>query len=176
MAYKLEQIEGIGPHFAAMLANAQVLNTDHLLRHARQPDGLQLLAERTRISLALLEAWANRADLMRVSGIGPEFSELLDASGIESVAELSIRRPENLVNLLHRVNAEKKLTRTVPTERTLTKWVMRAQDLEQLDKQQARAVASPPPMRQPTTGSGAGVGTNGRFVVSGTGAGPYRPM
>lgn len=189
MAYKLEQIEGIGPHFAGILAGVKVNNTDQLLRYARDEDGLRVLAERTQISLAQLEAWAHRADLMRVHGVGPEFSELLDASGVESVAELSMRNPQNLVNLLTRVNAEKRLTRTVPALRTLTKWVTRAQDLVQRDKGRMRTVpmsrvampAAPPvaerPLlpRQPVVGSGAGVGQSpGGFQVSGTGSGPYR--
>lgn len=57
MAYKLERIEGIGPHFAGILANVNVKNTDQLLRHTKDDDGLKKLAERTQISLAHLEAW-----------------------------------------------------------------------------------------------------------------------
>lgn len=190
MAYKLEQIEGIGPHFAGILANVNVKNTDQLLRHTKDDDGLKKLAERTQISLAHLEAWAHRADLMRVNGIGPEFSELLDASGVESVAELSMRNPQNLMNLLARVNAEKRLTRTVPALRTLTKWVTRAQDLVLRDKGMVRTLPSstagktavspmaqrqPTVPRQPVVGSGAGVGqSSGGYQVSGTGSGPYR--
>lgn len=140
MTYKLEKIEGIGGHFASLLANAGVSTTSDLLRHANAEGGLARLAERTSIPLASLDVWAARADLMRVQGIGPQFSELLEASGVESVAELSMRNAENLLNLLHRVNEEKRLTRSIPTLHTLTQWVLRAQDMVPHDK----ALAAPP--------------------------------
>jgi hypothetical protein len=139
MTYKLEKIEGIGGHFASLLANVNVSTTKDLLRHAQAEGGLARLAERTSIPLASLEVWAARADLMRVQGIGPQFSVLLEASGVESVAELSMRNAENLFNLLHRVNDQKQLARTVPTLRTLTQWVMRAQDMVPHDKRMAAA-------------------------------------
>lgn len=206
MAYKMELIEGVGPHFADLLASVKVKTTNDLLKHAAQDDGLKRLSERVEIPLVSLEAWAHRADLMRVNGIGPEFSELLDAAGVESVAELSMRSPENLLNLLSRVNGEKRLTRAVPTLRTLTKWVDRAQEMVQPP---SRSMVSARPMvsrrdptvhaspvhalpvhaspvsqapvvhvvpRQPLVGSGAGVGHGSRPEVSGTGSSPYRPV
>lgn len=195
MSYKIEKIQGIGQHFAVLLANANIHTTDDLMKHARSDDGLKRLAERSSIPLASLEVWAARADLMRVKGIGPQFSELLEASGVESVAELSMRNAENLLNLLTRVNEEKKLSRSVPTLHTLSQWVMRAQDMVPhdkaavkpqvmkpqvmkpqvmpLDKQQRPA--EPVIARQPMTGSGVGVGQRSdNFQVAGTGSGPYR--
>ena len=185
MTYRLEKIEGIGAHFATLLANASVSTTKDLLRHAKSDGGLTRLAERTGIPLASLEVWAARADLMRVQGIGPQFSELLEASGVESVAELSMRNAENLLNLLHRVNEQKQLTRSIPTLRRLTQWVMRAQDMVPHDKALAAppkpAAASTPATpvapfvpRQPVTGSGAALGQrSGAFQVAGSGSGPY---
>lgn len=134
MTYRLEKIDGIGAHFAGLLANAQVSTTEDLLRHTRSDGGLARLAERTGIPLASLEVWAARADLMRVRGIGPQYSALLEASGVGSVAELSMRNAENLLNLLHRVNEEQQLTRSIPTLRALTQWVLRAQDIVPHDK------------------------------------------
>lgn len=129
MSYKLEKIEGIGAHFAQTLANAKVHTTKDLLQYAKKDDGLKELSARTSIPVSKLEVWANRADLMRVPGIGTQYSELLEESGVESVAELSVRNPANLLNLVTRVNAEKKLARSLPTMHVLTQWVMRAQDL-----------------------------------------------
>lgn len=72
----------------------------------------------------------HQADLMRVSGIGSEFGRLLETSGVQSVTELRDRKPENVVNLLHRVNGEKKLTRALPSLKTVSKWINRARELQ----------------------------------------------
>jgi nucleotidyltransferase/DNA polymerase involved in DNA repair len=57
------------------------------------------------------------ADLMRIRGIGKQFSELLEAAGIDTVKELRTRRADNLATKMKEANAAKKLTRATPTER-----------------------------------------------------------
>lgn len=130
MTYKIEQIEGIGPHFAERLGQVGIMTTGKLLKVGATPEGRLQLETATGISAAQILAWTNRADLMRVSGIGSEFSELLESCGVESVKVLAMRDPENLVHLMSRVNDEKKLTRVVPALKTVTKWIERAKHLE----------------------------------------------
>ncbi|MFT5175412.1 MAG: nucleotidyltransferase/DNA polymerase involved in DNA repair [Gammaproteobacteria bacterium] len=48
------------------------------------------------------------SDLMRVSGIGQEFSELLEAAGVDTVKELRNRNADNLAAKMAEVNAQKK--------------------------------------------------------------------
>ncbi|MBX9854754.1 MAG: DUF4332 domain-containing protein [Gemmatimonadaceae bacterium] len=67
--------------------------------------------------------------LEQISGIGPNYARLLEASGIEDVATLSQRKPENLVNLMDRVNREQHLIRAIPPEKTVARWVQRAREL-----------------------------------------------
>lgn len=126
MSYKLEQIEGIGPFFAERLMSAGVHNSDELLSRCSTDEGKRRLADSAAVSVRQLSTWMHQADLMRVSGIGSEFGQLLEVSGVESVEQLSKRDPENIVNLLHRVNSERKLTRAVPSIKTVAKWVERA--------------------------------------------------
>ena len=76
--------------------------------------------------------WANTADLMRICGIGSEFSELLEAAGVDTVKELRNRRPDNLSAKMAEVNEQKKLTRALPSESQVTKWVAQAKELELL--------------------------------------------
>ena len=68
---------------------------------------------------------------------------LLEASGVESVAELSQRVPENIVNLFDRVNTMQRLSRSVPPLRTVQKWVQNAQTMqaagERTNRLEARA-------------------------------------
>jgi predicted flap endonuclease-1-like 5' DNA nuclease len=70
------------------------------------------------------------ADLMRISGVGPEYSGLLEADGVDTVKERRNRNAENLAAKMAEVNAAKKLTRTVATEKTLIGRVKQAKSLD----------------------------------------------
>ncbi len=129
MTYKIQQIEGIGPHFGDRLAIAGILTSDDLLLKCATADLRTGVATHTGLSELQLETWKNQADLMRVSGIGSEYGQLLEASGIQSVRELSLRSPENVVHLLDRVNTEKQLTRAIPPLITVRKWIDQAKTM-----------------------------------------------
>ena len=111
MAYKIEQIEGIGPVYAAKLARAGIKTAHSLLTSCADPKGRDMVSEKTTISPQLLLKWANMADLMRISGIGRQFAELLEASGVDTVKELKHRLPDNLAAKMAEVNAQKQLCR-----------------------------------------------------------------
>jgi predicted flap endonuclease-1-like 5' DNA nuclease len=132
MAYKIEEIEGIGATYGAKLVEAGIKNTDELLKLCCDAKGRKATAGKTGFSTARLLKWANMADLMRISGIGSEFSELLEAAGVDTVKELRTRRPDNLAAKMAEVNKEKKLTRAVPSEAVVTKWVAQAKELDPL--------------------------------------------
>ena len=70
------------------------------------------------------------ADLMRVKGVGEEYSELLEAAGVDTVKELRNRRADNLAAKMAEVNADKKLVRQVPSESQVTKWVEQAKGMD----------------------------------------------
>jgi predicted flap endonuclease-1-like 5' DNA nuclease len=130
MAYKITEIEGIGPARAEKLASAGITTTDHLLEQCGTAKGRAAVAEQTGFDAAHLLKLANMADLMRISGIGGEYSELLEAAGVDTVKELATRRPDNLTAKMAEVNAEKKLVRALPTEASVTKWVEQAKTLD----------------------------------------------
>lgn len=130
MSYKITDIEGIGPARAETLATAGITTTDHLLDQCADAKGRAAVSEKTGVSTALLLKWANMADLMRISGVGGEYSELLEAAGVDTVKELKHRRADNLTAKMAEVNAEKKLVRAVPTEAAVTKWIEQAKAME----------------------------------------------
>lgn len=127
---KVETIEGIGSTYAARLAEAGIVTTEDLLNVAGTRKGRQELAENTGISGKLVLKWVNRADLMRVPGIGEEYSDLLEAAGVDTVKELRNRRPENLYKALIEVNEEKKLVRRAPYLSEVEAWVAGAKQIE----------------------------------------------
>ena len=129
MGYKIEEIEGIGPAYGKRLVEAGLTTTDALLKACADPKGRKDTAGKTGFSEKQLLKWANMADLMRISGVGEEFSELLEAAGVDTVKELKMRKPDNLAAKMAEVNAEKKLTRAVPSATTVAKWVEQAKTL-----------------------------------------------
>jgi predicted flap endonuclease-1-like 5' DNA nuclease len=130
MTYKIEEIEGIGAVTAANLAKAGIKKTADLLKLCCDKKGRKSIAEMTGCSEKQILNWTNMADLMRISGVGEEFSELLKMSGVDTVKELRNRNAENLAAAMKATNEEKKLTRTVPSSKTVQKWIDHAKTLE----------------------------------------------
>lgn len=130
MGYKIAEIEGIGPVYADKLSGAGIATTDDLLAKCGSKKGRGETAEASGCSEKQLLEWANMADLMRIKGVGSEFSELLEASGVDTVKELATRNAANLAAKMEEVNAEKKLTRAVPVEKQVESWVEEAKGLD----------------------------------------------
>jgi predicted flap endonuclease-1-like 5' DNA nuclease len=126
---KLEVIEGIGPHYAAKLRAAGVRTTDALLGVGATPRGRQDLAQKTGIGDEYIMDWVNRADLMRIKGIGEEYSDLLEKAGVDTVIELARRNAYNLHPRLLQVNDVKRLVRRPPTMRMVADWISQARRL-----------------------------------------------
>ncbi len=130
MTYKVIDIEGIGEIYANKLITAGIETVDQLLENTCTPRQRAELSEKTGISPKLILRWANHADLFRIKGIGPQFAELLEASGVDTVKELRHRNAVNLAAKLEEVNNEHKLTRRVPSETELQKMIDEANAIE----------------------------------------------
>lgn len=130
MDYKIQDIEGIGPAHGAKLAAAKINSTAHLLEHCATRSGRKKAAEATGVSETLLLKWTNMADMMRISGIGPQFAELLGASGVDTVKELAQRNAGNLATKMGEVNTVKKLTNAIPAASIITGWIDTAKTTE----------------------------------------------
>ena len=129
MAYKIIDIEGIGEVYAPKLIEAGINTPKELLDKCATPAGRKALAEETGISEKLILTWTNHADLMRIKGIGPQFSDLLEAAGVDTVKELRNRNAENLAAKILEVNEEKHLVRRVPVLKEVVKMINQAKEL-----------------------------------------------
>lgn len=130
MAYKIDEIEGIGSAYAEKLIAAGIKTTEDLLTAGAKPSGRKKLEETTGISGKLILKWVNHADLFRINGVAGQFAELLEASGVDTVKEFRHRVPANLKAKMDEVNEQKNLCNRVPSVSELEKMIEQAKVLE----------------------------------------------
>lgn len=130
---KIEDVEGIGPTFAAKLSGAGVGTTDALLERAATAAGRDTLSEATGISEKMLLEWVNHADLMRIDGVGSEYADLLEAAGVDSCAELAQRNAANLAQTFQELDAARPdWIRQIPGEAAVAGWIGQAAKLDKV--------------------------------------------
>lgn len=126
---KVIDIEGIGPKYATTLAGIGIKTTQALLKRGGSAAGRKEVATASGIDAGKILEWVNRADLMRIKGVGEEYSDLLESAGVDTVKELATRRPDNLHAKMLEVNTAKKLVRRPPTAANVAEWVAEAKTM-----------------------------------------------
>jgi predicted flap endonuclease-1-like 5' DNA nuclease len=127
---RIIDVEGIGPVYKQMLKEkAGITTTEALLKAATTPKGREELAAKTGLSEKHILEWANRADLFRIRGVGTQYSDLLEAGGVDTVVELAKRNAENLFKGLKETNDRKALVRRLPTLKQVADWIEQAKKL-----------------------------------------------
>lgn len=126
---KLKTIEGIGPVLSGKFESVGIKTVGDLLDRCGSGAARADLSAQVEISETRLVKLVNCADLMRVKGVGGEYSELLESAGVDSVPELAQRNASNLLAKMEAVNEEKRLVRALPSETQVRNWIVRAQKL-----------------------------------------------
>jgi predicted flap endonuclease-1-like 5' DNA nuclease len=129
MTKSIQTIEGIGPKYAEILKANGVTTTGKLLEMGAGRAGRKALAEKTSINESSILKWVNMCDLFRINGVAGQFAELLEAAGVDTVKELRNRNAENLAEKMAEVNKAKRLCKTTPGAKIVTKWVEEAKTL-----------------------------------------------
>ena len=130
---KIEEVEGIGEVLGGKLRSAGVQTTDDLLEKGGPRSARRLLAETSGIDESRILEWVNHADLMRLPGVGAEYSDLLEAAGVDSLAELARRNPDNLAQTFQELDAARpNVVRRVPSAETVRGWVEAAASYEKV--------------------------------------------
>ncbi len=125
----IRDIEGIGEGYATKLEAAGIKTVEALLEQGGTAAGRAKIEEETGLAHAHILKWVNHADLFRIHGVAGQFSELLEAAGVDTVVELATRNAANLAKKMEEVNAEKNLANRVPSEAEVEKWVAEAKAL-----------------------------------------------
>ena len=131
----LEAIEGIGPANAKKLRDCGVRSCEALLTKGGSKAGRKTISADSGVKESTVLEWVNRADLMRIKGVSTQYSDLLEAAGVDTVKELAQRNAENLAAKMTEVNdaAVKKgrsIVRRPPSETEVKKWVSQAKKMK----------------------------------------------
>jgi uncharacterized membrane protein HdeD (DUF308 family)/predicted flap endonuclease-1-like 5' DNA nuclease len=130
--YPLEYIEGVGPENAAKLKAIGIVNCLDLIKAGSTAKGRSEIVRKSGINHNFILEWVNHVDLYRIQGVGSEYADLLEATGVDTVVELAQRNPANLFEKFHSVNEEQHLVRKLPTLAQVEDWVAQAKGLPRI--------------------------------------------
>jgi len=123
------EIEGIGKKWGKTLEKAGFASVENLV--GLDKDGIKDLAGKTKISEKLIDKWAEHADLIRIGGVGPEYAEVLNEIGIDSVKEFAQRNPKNTLDKIMALDKEKPdMFRRPPTLSMIKDWIEEAKRIK----------------------------------------------
>jgi predicted flap endonuclease-1-like 5' DNA nuclease len=125
----MSDLKGLQPEVKTRLAFEGIKNTQQFLEHTRTPQQRAELAHKVGTTPGAIKELANRADLMRLAGVGGDFSNLLEEAGVSSCKQLQHRIPEKLYTTLEALHNNKKIGHRAPTVAQVTEWIAEAKKL-----------------------------------------------
>jgi predicted flap endonuclease-1-like 5' DNA nuclease len=129
--YDIEDIEGIGQGRGNALRGLGISTIQLLFDNFRQADGNRgKLASKLKIEEDIVRQWVSMADLMRIPGVGSQYSELLEASGVHSVPDLANQDALSLAEKMQQTNKAQHITViTLPGTSEVSSWITIAKSL-----------------------------------------------
>jgi predicted RecB family nuclease len=113
----LAQLRGLKAAEVSRLKNAGITQNEQLLAKAGTRSAEVKLAKATGISLTRMREAVNRADLVRLEGIGPAAADLFENAGVNSLKELAQRNPSSLhATLVRYASSRPELGYAVPSK------------------------------------------------------------
>lgn len=138
-SYPIREIGGIDVALVQKLRAVRIRTTAGLLKAARDAKGRKELSGKTGIPVAEILKLVNQADLMRIKGLGGDYTWLLRDVGVDTLRALRHRNPQHLAKKMAAENAKKakraaenkseKFILLLPSEKAVQKWIERARNL-----------------------------------------------
>lgn len=121
-------IEGIGPKYAKSLKKANIVKLEDLMTLTKAK--IKEVAVKTKISVKMIDKWQEHANLMRIDGIGPEYSDALNQIGIDSVKEFAKRAPQSVLDKIVALDKSKpNVIRKIPKLEDIKSWIAQAKKM-----------------------------------------------
>jgi len=122
--YDIEEIEGIGPAFGKRFRGIGINTTCDLANAYLRDNGASKKAsKKLDINLDAIKSWASMADLMRISGVGGQFAEIIQTVGISSRDALRKANAKTLYNKMEEYNAQHSIVPEVPSQTMVESWI-----------------------------------------------------
>ena len=131
--HKISEIKGLTEEARAKMVEANITTIEHLIHETNTGPKRSAFAKKIGLEPKDLTELINRADLMRLKGVGTEMANLLEECGVDSCKELQHRKAENLQEKLKSVNDEKKITHHAPNTAQVTEWIKEAAEFSKVD-------------------------------------------
>lgn len=138
-SYPIKEIGGIDATSIEKLRAVRIRTTASLLKAAKNAKGRKELAEKTGIPVGDILKLVNQADLMRIKGLGGDYTSLLKETGVDTLRALRRRNPQHLARKMAEQNAKRKklasdadserCLQLLPSEKAIQKWIERAKTL-----------------------------------------------
>ncbi len=123
------ELEVLGITKADGMKRKGITTVASLLERGCDPHGRKALAAELHIDEKELLSIVNCADLCRIKGIDMKIAGLLEASGVDTIPELSHRNPGHLHSKIKEVNRKEKILASVPSLSDLETWIAEAKKL-----------------------------------------------
>lgn len=131
---RIDEIAGIDPKEATKLRKAGIRTTEAMLRRAATKAARETLGQEMGFEPDMILKWAQRADLMRVKGIGSEYALLLEMCGVSTIKDLRRRNATALAAKLVDLNGRKATVKRLPTESMVSGWIDASASVEPIVK------------------------------------------
>lgn len=138
-SYPIRQIGGIDKNLLEKLRAVRIRTTAGLLKAAKDAKGRKALADKSGIPVAEILNLVNQADLMRIKGLGGDYTCLLRGVGVDTLRALRHRNPSHLAKKMAAENEDRqkrtaksrneKPVQLLPSEKAIQKWIARAREL-----------------------------------------------
>jgi predicted flap endonuclease-1-like 5' DNA nuclease len=122
-------VAGVGQDEAARLRAIGITVPLLLLKRGATPEGRQQIAEQANLDPDALLKWVHDVDLFRVKGVDREFAALLEASGVNTIADLAGSNIRDLYEHIREAAAYVPDLRRLPSQGTVEGWIAQAKKL-----------------------------------------------
>ena len=115
-----------------LLTDVGIRTAEQLIERGATAASRMALSDETHLDEEVIRGWVHRADLLRISGIGPGFAQLLCLTGVYTTPKLAYRSTGSLYAELSEMNAKAHIVSMLPSPSELHEMITQAKRLPKL--------------------------------------------
>ena len=140
----LIEIIGLEKKHAKLLENDGIKSVEDLVPLTYNQ--VRKIARKIGVSVKLLDTWQEHADLMRIDGVNPNFANILNLAGIDSVKELARRKAKTILDKIKILKKDSpKVITKIPSHSVIENWIELAKTLAGVSPPEDKTKKEPKP-------------------------------